>query len=87
MHFASFEHFFILQNYISKRELCKLSTLNKHIQFTLRSSISPPGSSLLIACFYRWKNHTIEVLKSKKYKVKSSWHKKSKNEEAALLCF
>ena len=49
MDFTDFEYISVIQTYVSKRDLCVLSFINKSTRVTLLCSSLPPGSSLMIA--------------------------------------
>jgi len=75
----------LVYEWVSLREMKILSFCNKKLYFTVKSLYLP--SFYYIYCFDAWRKYIKKSMFDKKYKRKSSWYKKSRNENTELLFF
>ena len=87
MDFTNFEFISILHENVplTLRDFVQFYIFNKQIKRTIQSSFLP--SYVIIKAFVNWKDYTKKNILEKKYKRRTSWIKKPRNEETELLFF
>ena len=67
------------------KDICFLKCINKGFKQNIQMNFA--SSNSFIRAFYKWKRYTKMMINDKKYQRRSSWYKKPRSEESALLFF
>ena len=86
MHLLDFQVLSLMnQTQWTIKDICFLKCMNKGFKQNIQMHFL--SSNSVIRAFYKWKRYTKMMINDKKYQRRSSWYKKSRSEESALLFF